>query len=512
MALKTYLLALLAPVLGYTACAAPGPFTVDLGYSTYQGASVSEGVVQYLGIRYAASPLGDLRFRAHQDPPVTERAQNTTAHGPVCIGTGQNVSEAVDEDCLYINKLPVWVYIQGGGYSSNANANYNGTEVVRESGSKLILVNFNYRVGALGFLASKELARDGDLNAGLLDQRKVLEWVRDRIAKFGGNPDHVVIHGASAGAGSVAYHLAAYGGRDEGLFPSQQTVAEAQGTYNQLKVGTNCSTLSCLRAADAAVLQSALSSPDIPAGGSNALSLAQFTPVIDGDVIRGRLYRLYGQGRFLRLPLIVGSDTNEGSIFAPNASSPAEISLLFKSLYPDLNRRQLNLINTHYPERAPVPQHAAYFPSASAGLGDAVLTCPGIEMTGTVERYIHSRKPKVWNYRYNVQDTTLIAAGGGVPHTIETEAIFGPDYGSFTTPSIRAINAGIVPVVMNYYISFVRTLDSNTLRDEAAPLWKPWDGDERLKIQMNSTAMERLSRADRERCDMWKRFAPTMKV
>jgi carboxylesterase type B len=77
------------------------------------------------------------------------------------------------------------VYIQGGGYTSNANANYNGTEVVRGSGSNLIMVNFNYRVGALGFLASKELARDGDLNAGLLDQRKALEWVRDHVAKVG---------------------------------------------------------------------------------------------------------------------------------------------------------------------------------------------------------------------------------------------------------------------------------------------------------------------------------------
>ncbi|KAL3443912.1 Alpha/Beta hydrolase protein [Aspergillus insuetus] len=532
--MKAYLLGLLVPgALSYAVCPDPSPFVVDLGYARYQGVSVSDGVVQYLGMRYAASPLGDLRFRAPQDPSPNKTIQEASAHGPICIGAGQNVSEAVDEDCLFINvfapsnatrksKLPVWVYIQGGGYTSNANANYNGTEVVRESGSNLILVNFNYRVGALGFLASKELAHDGDLNAGLLDQRKALEWVRDHIVKFGGNPNHVVIHGASAGAGSVAYHLAAYGGRDEGLFvgaiaqspywPSQQTVAEAQGTYDQLKAGTNCSTLSCLRAADAAVLQSALSNPDVPAGGSNALSLAQFTPVIDGDFIRDRLYRLYGQGRFLRLPLIVGSDTDEGSIFAPNASSPAEISLLFKALYPDLNRRQLNLINTHYPKRAPVPQHAAYFPSASAALGDAVLTCPGIEMTGSMTRYIHGRKPKVWNYRYNVQDPTLVVAGRGVPHTIETEAIFGPDYGSFTTPSIRTINAGIVPVVMNYYISFVRTLDPNTLRDEAAPVWKPWDAGERLKIQTNSTAMERLSRADRERCGMWKRFAPTMKV
>jgi carboxylesterase type B len=255
-----------------------------------------------------------------------------------------------------------------------------------------------------------------------------------------------------------------------------------------------------------------LSNPDVPAGGSNALSLAQFSPVIDGDLIRDRLYRLYGQGRFLRLPLIVGSDTDEGSIFAANASTPAEVSHFINALYPDLNRRQLQLINSHYPKRAPVPLHAAYFPSASAALGDAALTCPGIEMTSRMTHSFHSRKSKVWNYRYNVQDPTLVAAGRGVPHTIETEAIFGPDYGSFTTPSIRTTNAGIVPVVMNYYISFVRMLDPNTLRDSTAPVWQPWGAGGRLRIQTNMTGMETLSRADRERCDMWKRLAPTMGV
>lgn len=93
------------------------------------------------------------------------------------------------------SKLPVWVYIQGGGYAVNAQANYNGTgvvqnsdihngtEMVRQSDYNLVFVNFNYRVGALGFLASEELQEDGDLNAGLLDQRKLLYWVQDNIAK-----------------------------------------------------------------------------------------------------------------------------------------------------------------------------------------------------------------------------------------------------------------------------------------------------------------------------------------
>lgn len=113
-------------------------------------------------------------------------------YAPICIGTDQNVTSNLDEDCLYVNvfapsnatadsKLPVWLYIQGGGYRTNSNANYNGSEVVRQSGQNIVFVNFNYRVGLLGFLASERVREDGDLNVGLLDQRKLLLWVQKYI-------------------------------------------------------------------------------------------------------------------------------------------------------------------------------------------------------------------------------------------------------------------------------------------------------------------------------------------
>lgn len=102
------------------------------------------------------------------------------------------MSSTLSEDCLFINvfapsnatsesKLPVWFYIQGGGYATNSNANYNGTDVVVNSGYDLVLVNFNYRVGALGFLTSETVRQNGDLNVGLLDERKALEWVQQYI-------------------------------------------------------------------------------------------------------------------------------------------------------------------------------------------------------------------------------------------------------------------------------------------------------------------------------------------
>lgn len=143
---------------------------------------------------------------------------------PICLGISVELpSSNQAEDCLFINvwgpasatvdsNLPVWVYIQGGGYVENSNANYNGSTVVEKSGNNIVFVNFNYRVGSWGvspslteysslnpkilegskltaiskkkqFLASEKVRQDGDLNAGLLDQRFALKWIRKYISK-----------------------------------------------------------------------------------------------------------------------------------------------------------------------------------------------------------------------------------------------------------------------------------------------------------------------------------------
>ncbi|RLL93568.1 hypothetical protein CFD26_100923 [Aspergillus turcosus] len=483
-------------------------------------------------MRYAAPPLGNLRFRAPREPAHNPTLQDASEFGPICVGTGQSTTSTRAEDCLFINvftpsdatthsKLPVWVFIQGGAYATNANANYNGTQVVQESGNKVVFVNFNYRVGALGFLAGKDVKDDGNLNVGLLDQRMALHWVKKHIRRFGGNPEHVVIHGASAGGGSVSFHLAAYGGRNDGLFVGaipespwwapQVTFSESEVLYGRLLGAVGCSTLACLRSADASAIQRAnLSAPDegsisYPAG------LGKFWPVIDGDLVRNRLYAVFEQGKFIRVPLMVASDTDEGSSFAYNATSPAEVSLFLRSFYPHLSSEQLQAINNAYPKMNPVPQHAAYFPSASAAFGDATIVCPGIFMTHSMARFLHGPH-RVWNYRYNVQDPPRIAAGLGVTHTFDLQAIFGLNYGGSVSSSMRDINAAIIPIVMHYYISFIRTLDPNLLRADGAPFWRSWGAGERLKIQTNATAMETISEVQRNRCDLWKRLAPVLEV
>lgn len=149
--------------------------------------------------------------------------------GLKCIGTktkAENIDKTDSEDCLFINvfapsnasskdKLPVFFFIQGGGFNSNSNPTVNGTGLIKVGDMDMVVVTLNYRVGVYGFL------NDGDQvtpNIGLLDQRKGLEWVQRHISKFGGDPGHVVLGGDSAGAASISLHLSAFGGKDEGLF------------------------------------------------------------------------------------------------------------------------------------------------------------------------------------------------------------------------------------------------------------------------------------------------------
>jgi carboxylesterase type B len=240
--------------------------------------------------------------------------------------------------------------------------------------------------------------------------------------------------------------------------------------------------------------------------------LGKFWPVIDGDLVRDRLYASFEQGKFIRVPLMVASDTDEGSSFAYNATSPEEVSLFLQSFYPHLSLEQLQAINEAYPKMHPVPRHAAYFPSASAAFGDATIVCPGIHITSSMEKFLKDGSDRVWNYRYNVQDPQRIAAGLGVTHTFDLQAIFGLNYGSSVSSSMRDINAAIIPVVMNYYISFIRTLDPNELRADSAPFWKPWGAGQRLKIQTNATTVESIPDFQRDRCDLWKRLASVLEV
>ncbi|TVY53922.1 Lipase 3 [Lachnellula cervina] len=545
MPLTSYLIRLVV-VLVVVSRVTPAPLSpsssdgrpiVDLEYSQYQGIGLSFRVNQYLGMRYAAPPLGDLRFRAPVDPLKTSGVQNATSFQAICLATDTTLpSTTQSEDCLFVNvwgpasatsksKLPVWVYITGGGYTANSNANYNGSTVVANSGQNIVMVNFAYRVGSYGFLASEKVRANGDLNVGLLDQRMAFKWVQQYIEHFGGDPSHVVIHGASAGAGSVALHLTAYGGRDDGLFvggigesvffPAQPQVSELEWQFSRYVNDTGCAgspdELMCLRSKDLTVLQEANVATPFP--GRPAAPRFYWTPTIDGDFIQDYPYRLIEQGRFVKVPIIFGDDTDEGTYFATNASTPADVASFFQNNYPRLTSTDTDAINAQYPLLAPLPEHAAYFPSAAAAYGETTFTCVGNYISQT---FATMNDPyKVWNYRVNILQPDDVAAGLGVPHTSETPAIFGlGNVNDDVSSSYSNVNAEIIPVVMDYFISFIRDLSPNRYKFASAPHWESFgdgiDGGRRLKLQTNATVMEKIPQDQVKRCEFWRGLALTM--
>ncbi|KIJ53019.1 hypothetical protein M422DRAFT_156055 [Sphaerobolus stellatus SS14] len=168
---------------------------VHLGYARYKGTLQSNGLTQFLGIHFAALPVGHLRFRNPAPPHSVTSIHPAKEFEPVCFGLPTPLTDKIiqfqneSEDCLFINvwapsngtsksKVPVFFWILGGGYIFDYDANYNGSTLVESTGNSMIFVNFNC---PFGFLASEKVRENGDLNVGLLDQRFAMQWVKDHI-------------------------------------------------------------------------------------------------------------------------------------------------------------------------------------------------------------------------------------------------------------------------------------------------------------------------------------------
>jgi para-nitrobenzyl esterase len=208
-----------AAAVAKTAPATPALVQTDAG--PVEGKRLDSGVTAFLGIPYAAPPVRELRWKDPKPAPPWKSTLHADRFGPQCMQPQRGLltnqysgAEVTSEDCLYLNvwtkpglrKAPVIVYIHGGGFfiGSAGMPLYGGEAVSREGA---VFVNFNYRLGALGFMAHPALSAESPHktsgNYGLLDQIAALKWVKANVAKFGGDPDNVTIAGQSAGSMSV---------------------------------------------------------------------------------------------------------------------------------------------------------------------------------------------------------------------------------------------------------------------------------------------------------------------
>jgi para-nitrobenzyl esterase len=327
-------------VLGAPAMAAST--VVGTQFGELQG-QVTGSVRSFLGVPFAAPPVGDLRWRSPQPPASWSGVRDATQPGPICAqGPSPESGEgSTSEDCLYLNvytpasgtkNLPVMVWIHGGGWLIGAGSHYDPSELVARG--NVIVVTINYRLGALGYLALPGFADENRFhstgNYGFQDQQQALRWVHANIAGFGGDPDNVTIAGESAGGFSVCDHLAAPD--SQGLFekaivqsgPCSSAIAAIAGVDMRTRsvrfaarpalgcTGTATAVVACMRAKPVEELQSALL-PSEATDTSIATNLAFFANV-DGHYLPTRPRAAILAGRADHVPVLIGTTRNEGNL------------------------------------------------------------------------------------------------------------------------------------------------------------------------------------------------------
>ena len=326
----------------YLMAAEPGTVTTYQGEVRGRWADEAGGIQVFKGLPYAKPPVAELRWVAPQAAEKWSGVRTADEPGPACWQESQ-LEQFVwsrgkfdrSEDCLYLNiwsrveqtKQPVMVWFHGGSHTSGMghDAIFDGTTLASHG---VVLVTINYRLGAFGFLAHPILAAESSHNSagnyGLLDKIAALNWVRDNIAQFGGDPDNVTIFGQSAGSQSVCALMASP--LSQGLFHkaigqsascTQPTGATATSDDRGFDRGKKLvQALSINIDVDAEALRRA-SPQDIMRAANKSRWAAQSRIVVDGWIVPDPIDNIYLAGQQARIPLLLGSLANEGYLLFP---------------------------------------------------------------------------------------------------------------------------------------------------------------------------------------------------
>ncbi|KAF2786168.1 inactive carboxylesterase 4 [Melanomma pulvis-pyrius CBS 109.77] len=351
--------------------------TVDLDYAIYQGTkNEATGLNVWKGIRYAAPPIGDLRWKAPKTPQTSRNVTPAVDFGPNCPQAYPAVPNAPfipgNEDCLFLNvyappnsgsvKLPVLVYIHGGGYGFG-DGKQDISELINANEKDFIAVSIQYRLGAFGFLSSSEIKANGVLNAGILDMAFALDWVQKHIGKFGGDSKRVTISGESAGGGAVMLlAIAKDGTLGTSLFsngiaaspylPAQYDYNHAIPTryYYELAAEVGCgasgAVLECLRAKDSEILQQANNNISI----AGAYGTWSFLPVTDYTFITKLPSVALNDKKVNGESILVGNNANEGALFVPpNITTLVDLRSWLRVAFPTFSLDDIQNVITAYP-------------------------------------------------------------------------------------------------------------------------------------------------------------------
>ncbi|KAH9480174.1 Lipase 1 [Psilocybe cubensis] len=500
--------------------------TVTLDYGKFKGKqNTTNGIISFRGVKFADAPTKNLRWAAPISPPSKNLGTvDASKFGAECIRTTQTtVATKTSEDCLFGNifvpnnthvgdNLPVLVWFHGGGFQSGSTHSFLPDLLMASSSQPFVFASFEYRLGQFGFLGGSEIASNGSINAGLLDQRAALKWVQRYIGQFGGDSGHVTVWGQSAGAGSIMYHLMANGGDTEGLFhaaimdspPLVYTPAfndaYDEDIFQQFAQLAGCGSgtsaakkgqLSCLRG---------LTSTAVAKAGSKLLdarpdTLFLFAPVVDNALIQERPVEAYQAGRFAHIPVISGSNTNEGAHWASTIPDPAANTSLANATettvfnfligqYPNLTSE--SIINTGF-SLYPLNDFGGNVSLQGQQMyGEARYICSALMATPAVPAFGDSA------YQYHYDNPHL-----GSNHEDELQAFFNP-------PTDADHNdLALFEIMREYLTSFVTT---GKPVSKSGPEWQPVNSDSsfsRILFNPQNSVMERVDDALVSRCNFW---------
>ncbi|PRD28266.1 UNVERIFIED_CONTAM: Acetylcholinesterase-1 [Trichonephila clavipes] len=507
-----------------------------------KGVTVAPGDLEiegFLGIPFAEPPVGDSRFRKPVPKNSWTDVYDASKLPPTCV---QNITEIyywspdaehMTEDCLYLNlwvpysktdsKLkPVLIYIHGGGFNfGSANQDvFNGKNLAKFG--DIIVANMNYRVGVMGFFSA--FVEEANGNMGMYDQLLAMKWIKENAKQFGGDPDHIVLMGESAGAMSVAMHLMSplskgiikraimqsgsavtplFSEENNQIFKYSQSVAKMLGCENRnisLKDHPKL-VVECLKRLPAQKLSSA-------EGRIKRTNLAGFIPRVGDEFLPQSAAKYLQEGSLTDMELLMGVNEQEGPFFltvvAPqyfgkygeydtNTVSRRLARMVIRTFFKTLGQKNETEIFDEYIHSLQDDSSDEYTNRIASAIGDFMISCSTL-----YQAEFHSLKNPVYFYVFSRRPTsTLLAEWMGTTHYEEVQYVFqNPIYETFTPEEVQLSNR-----MMSRWVSFIKTGNPNVPGETEWPLFKHEDPE---YLEINDEEKVVRSRPDNNRCEFWR--------
>jgi para-nitrobenzyl esterase len=501
-------------------CGQEVPVRIDSGLVSGATVGAKNDVRVYRGIPFAAPPVGELRWKAPQPVKPWEGVPACTEFGPCCPQPTPLIGQApekVSEDCLYLNvwtaakqadaKLPVMVWIHGGGHTTGSGSMpfYSGETLAREGA---VIVTINYRLGPFGYFAhpllSKESPQGVSGNYGMLDQIAALEWVKRNIAAFGGDPARVTIFGESAGAVSVCRLMISP--LAKGLF--HRAVAESGGavgrnrhlreTWYGMEPGEKlgervAKTLGCDGEKDVLAALRRVSAEKLLEASDPGQGLfgkgIHWGPVVDGWCLPDDPVVLFESGLQHDVPLITGSNANEGTIFLKQLAIQGVMG--YRLLVRAITRGHADEALKLFPCDKDGDVRAAI---------DRLVTVSAFAAPARFAARAMEKKPsKAWLYHFTRVPPTPQAVSLGAFHSVEIPYVFGA-----TGPLLQGSEKDreLSRTMRSYWLRFAATGDPN---GAGLPEWPAYDSKTERYMEFGDTVRVG-SGLYKEECDLFDRL------